>query len=153
MATGSYILVGLGDCPAVLATVADRALSRHAALKQWSGRKIIDDLASEGTLIHSPSTPASPGAYKDIGAVVAAAEHAGLARRVARLRPLICIKGLARLTDAAENAIIDSFERGRALLQHLIWGSSETWAQLYYVPLSSILLPTRSGHRLLESVR
>ena len=55
-------------------------------------------------------------------------------------------QGLARLTGAAENAIIDSFERGRALLQHLIWGSSETWAQLYYVPLSSILLPTRSGH-------
>jgi len=25
--------------------------------------------------------------------VVAAAEHAGLARRVARLRPVICIKG------------------------------------------------------------
>ena len=28
---------GLGDCRAVLATVADRAHSRHAALKQWSG--------------------------------------------------------------------------------------------------------------------
>ena len=70
----------------MLATVADRAHSRHAALKQWSGRKIIDDLASEGTLIHSPSHPAaSPGAYKGIGAVVAAAENAGLARRVARL--------------------------------------------------------------------
>jgi RNA-splicing ligase RtcB len=35
----------------------------------------------------------APGAYKNVGAVVAAAEHAGLARRVARLRPLICIKG------------------------------------------------------------
>jgi tRNA-splicing ligase RtcB len=35
----------------------------------------------------------APGAYKAVGAVVAAAEHAGLARRVARLRPLICIKG------------------------------------------------------------
>jgi len=33
------------------------------------------------------------GAYKDVNAVVAAAEQAGLARRVARLRPLICIKG------------------------------------------------------------
>jgi RNA-splicing ligase RtcB len=31
--------------------------------------------------------------YEDVGTVVAAAEHAGLARRVARLRPLICIKG------------------------------------------------------------
>jgi RNA-splicing ligase RtcB len=35
----------------------------------------------------------APGAYKDVTAVVAAAEEAGLARRVARLRPLICIKG------------------------------------------------------------
>jgi SHS2 domain-containing protein len=35
----------------------------------------------------------APGAYKDVSGVVAAAEHAGLARRVARLRPLICIKG------------------------------------------------------------
>jgi tRNA-splicing ligase RtcB len=35
----------------------------------------------------------APGAYKDVGAVVLAAEHAGLARRVARLTPMICIKG------------------------------------------------------------
>jgi tRNA-splicing ligase RtcB (3'-phosphate/5'-hydroxy nucleic acid ligase) len=35
----------------------------------------------------------APGAYKDVGAVVRAAENAGLARRVARLRPLVCIKG------------------------------------------------------------
>ncbi|QWG20242.1 RtcB family protein [Bradyrhizobium sediminis] len=33
------------------------------------------------------------GLAQDVGAVVAAAEHAGLARSVARLRPLICIKG------------------------------------------------------------
>ncbi len=48
-------------------------------------------------LIRSPSTRGvaeeAPGAYKDVDAVVAAAEHAGLARRVARLQPLICIKG------------------------------------------------------------
>jgi tRNA-splicing ligase RtcB len=35
----------------------------------------------------------APGAYKDVGAVVAVAERAGLARRVARLKPLISIKG------------------------------------------------------------
>jgi len=33
------------------------------------------------------------GAYKDVSAVVLASERAGLARRVARLRPLVCIKG------------------------------------------------------------
>lgn len=35
----------------------------------------------------------APGAYKDVSAVVDAADHAGLARKVARVRPLICIKG------------------------------------------------------------
>jgi tRNA-splicing ligase RtcB len=35
----------------------------------------------------------APGAYKDVAAVVQAAERAGLARRVARLDPMICIKG------------------------------------------------------------
>ena len=101
MGTGSYILVGetAAEEKAFSSAChgAGRALSRHAALKRWSGRQIVDHLASEGILIRSPSTRGiaeeAPGAYKDVGAVVAAAEHAGLARRVARLRPLICIKG------------------------------------------------------------
>jgi len=101
MGTGSYVLVGAATSEAKAFSSAchgaGRALSRHAALKQWSGRKIVDDLASQGILIRSPSTRGvaeeAPGAYKDVGAIVAAAEHAGLARRVARLRPLVCIKG------------------------------------------------------------
>jgi tRNA-splicing ligase RtcB (3'-phosphate/5'-hydroxy nucleic acid ligase) len=101
MGTGSYVLVGETTSEAKAFSSAchgaGRALSRHAALKQWSGRKIVDDLASRGILIRSPSTRGvaeeAPGAYKDVGAVVAAAEQAGLARRVARLRPLVCIKG------------------------------------------------------------
>jgi tRNA-splicing ligase RtcB (3'-phosphate/5'-hydroxy nucleic acid ligase) len=101
MGTGSYVLVGLkaGEEKAFSSAChgAGRAMSRHSALKRWSGRKIIDHLAVQGILIRSPSTRGvaeeAPGAYKDVGAVVAAAEHAGLARRVARLRPLICIKG------------------------------------------------------------
>jgi tRNA-splicing ligase RtcB len=48
-------------------------------------------------LIRPPSTRGvaekAPDAYKGVGAVMAAAECAGLARRVARLRPMICIKG------------------------------------------------------------
>jgi tRNA-splicing ligase RtcB len=35
----------------------------------------------------------APGAYKDVAAVVDAAHEAGLARKVARLEPLICVKG------------------------------------------------------------
>ena len=101
MGTGSYILVGeaTGEQKAFSSAChgAGRAMSRHAALKQWSGRKVMDDLAAQGILIRSPSTRGvaeeAPGAYKNVDAVVAAAEHAGLSRRVARLRPLICIKG------------------------------------------------------------
>ena len=101
MGTSSYILVGLAGSErksfASACHGAGRALSRHAALKQWNGRKVVDDLAAQGIMIRSPSARGvaeeAPGAYKDVGAVVAAAEQAGLARRVAQLRPLICIKG------------------------------------------------------------
>ena len=101
MGTGSYILVGEATAEnkafASACHGAGRALSRHAALKQWSGRKIVDDLAEQGIIIKSPSmrgvAEEAPGAYKDVTAVVTAAEQAGLARRVARLRPMICIKG------------------------------------------------------------
>ena len=101
MGTGSYILVGdsVAEQKAFASAChgAGRALSRHAALKQWNGRKVVDDLAERGIIIRSPSmrgvAEEAPGAYKDVAAVVAAAEQAGLARRVARLRPLICIKG------------------------------------------------------------
>lgn len=101
MGTGSYILVGeaSGEARAFSSAChgAGRALSRHAALRQWSGRKVVDDLGAQGILIRSPSlrgvAEEAPGAYKDVSAVVVAAERAGLARRVTRLRPLICVKG------------------------------------------------------------
>jgi tRNA-splicing ligase RtcB (3'-phosphate/5'-hydroxy nucleic acid ligase) len=101
MGTGSYILAGdaASEQKAFSSAChgAGRAMSRHAALKHWSGRKIIDDLAAAGIVIRSPSprgvAEEAPGAYKDVGAVVVAAERAGLARRIARLRPLICVKG------------------------------------------------------------
>jgi tRNA-splicing ligase RtcB len=35
----------------------------------------------------------APDAYKDVSAVVDAADAAGLANKVARVEPLICIKG------------------------------------------------------------
>ena len=51
----------------------------------------------KGVLIRSRSfrgvAEEAPGAYKDVNAVAEAAEHAGLARRVARLVPVICVKG------------------------------------------------------------
>jgi tRNA-splicing ligase RtcB len=72
-------------------------MSRHQALRTWKGRALVDQLAARGIIIKSPSmrgiAEEAPDAYKDVAAVVDAADAAGLARKVARLEPLICIKG------------------------------------------------------------
>jgi tRNA-splicing ligase RtcB len=72
-------------------------MSRHQARKHWHGRQLVDELARRGILIRSPSfrgvAEEAPGAYKDVAAVVEAAEKAGIARKVARLKPMVCIKG------------------------------------------------------------
>lgn len=101
MGTASYILAGNPTSEAVaLASAchgAGRTMSRTQATKRWQGREVVRGLESEGVLIRSPSlrgvAEEAPGAYKDVSAVVLASERAGLARRVARLRPLVCIKG------------------------------------------------------------
>ncbi len=101
MGTASYVLVGAaGSAGRAFASAchgAGRAMSRHAARKRWRGREIQDDLGLRGILVRSPSmrgiAEEAPDAYKDVDAVVEAAERAGLARRVARLTPLVCIKG------------------------------------------------------------
>jgi tRNA-splicing ligase RtcB len=72
-------------------------MSRHQALRQWHGRDVVKDLAVRGILIRSPSmrgiAEEAPGAYKDVSEVVDAADEAKLARKVARLEPLVCVKG------------------------------------------------------------
>jgi tRNA-splicing ligase RtcB len=101
MGTESYILVGVAQsldrsfgssCHG-----AGRSMSRHQALRRWRGREIVDELAARGVIVRSPSmrgiAEEAPGAYKDVTGVVEAAERAGLSRRVARLEPVVCIKG------------------------------------------------------------
>lgn len=99
MGTSSYILAGLGSTDAFASAChgAGRSMSRHQATRRWQGREVVDDLAARGILIRSPSlrgvAEEAPGAYKDIDAVVDAAESARLAKKVARMTPVICIKG------------------------------------------------------------
>jgi tRNA-splicing ligase RtcB len=101
MGTSSYILAGTshGETAAFSSSChgAGRQMSRHQALRQWSGRQLIDQLAARGIIIRSPSqrgvAEEAPGAYKDVRAVVDAAHAAKLSTKVARLEPLICIKG------------------------------------------------------------
>ncbi|HJS32794.1 MAG TPA: RtcB family protein [Alphaproteobacteria bacterium] len=102
MGTSSYVMAGSGraDTECAFASAchgAGRSMSRHAATKRWDGRRLIEELAARGIVIMSRSmrgvAEEAPGAYKDVTAVVDAAHEAGLARKVARLAPLICIKG------------------------------------------------------------
>jgi tRNA-splicing ligase RtcB (3'-phosphate/5'-hydroxy nucleic acid ligase) len=101
MGTASYVLVGTSEGMDLAfgsaCHGAGRRMSRHQALKQWRGQEVIDHLTSRGILIRSPSlrgvAEEAPGAYKDVEDVVEAAHAAKLAHKVARLDPLICIKG------------------------------------------------------------
>ena len=101
MGTGSYILAGTAASEALAWSSAShgagRAMSRHQALRQWRGRQVVDELAARGILIRTRSmrgvAEEAPGAYKDVDLVAEATERAGLARRVAFLRPRVCIKG------------------------------------------------------------
>jgi tRNA-splicing ligase RtcB len=101
MGTSSFVLVGTPESEArAFASAchgAGRRMSRHQATRTWAGRQVIEELADRGIIVLSPSARGvaeeAPGAYKDVSAVVDAAERAGLARKVARLVPLICIKG------------------------------------------------------------
>jgi len=101
MGTASYVLVGTetSEQRAFSSSChgAGRAMSRNQARKRWQGQQLVRQLADRGTLIRSPSlrgvAEEAPGAYKDVDAVVDLAEAAGLSQKVARLAPLICIKG------------------------------------------------------------
>ena len=101
MGTGSYVLAGVETSEARAFSSAShgagRAMSRHQALKQWQGRQLVDALRERGILIRTRSmrgvAEEAPGAYKDVDLVAASTEGAGLARRVAFLRPLACVKG------------------------------------------------------------
>ena len=101
MGTCSYVLCGteVSEQRAFSSAChgAGRAISRRKALKQWRGRELLDDLAARGIIIRSPSlrgvAEEAPLAYKDVSTVVDVADKAGLARKVARLEPVVCIKG------------------------------------------------------------
>lgn len=101
MGTGSYILAGTERSESLAFSSAchgaGRAMSRQQAARRWRGRQVVDELAARGILIRSPSSRGiaeeAPGAYKDVVEVVDATDAAGLARKVAKVEPLICIKG------------------------------------------------------------
>ena len=72
-------------------------MSRRQAIKTWHGKDVVRRLAEKNIIIRGTSlrgiAEEAPGAYKDVTVVVDATEKAGLAKKVAKLEPVICIKG------------------------------------------------------------
>jgi tRNA-splicing ligase RtcB len=101
MGTSSYILAGTNESMGIAfgsaCHGAGRSLSRTAAAKQFKGGEIIRTLAGRNIIIKSDSmrglAEEAPDAYKNVSAVVEATQNAGLAKKVAKVKPLICIKG------------------------------------------------------------
>jgi tRNA-splicing ligase RtcB (3'-phosphate/5'-hydroxy nucleic acid ligase) len=95
MGTASYVLARVPDGGAFFPTChgAGRRMSRH----QVQGQRLRAELARAGVEVRADSdrglAEETPAAYKDVDEVIATCEQAGLARRVARLRPVGVIKG------------------------------------------------------------
>jgi tRNA-splicing ligase RtcB len=101
MGTESYVLVGTGQAMEIsfgsTCHGAGRVMSRSQALKKIWGADLKRELEEQGLVIRAGSTKGlaeeAPAAYKNVSQVVEVVHGAGLARKVARLRPLAVIKG------------------------------------------------------------
>ncbi len=101
MGTASWVLVGteksmersLGSC----CHGAGRTMSRRKAKRSINGSELRRDLEELGIKVRAGSMPGlaeeAPAAYKDVDAVVEVVTGAGIAKRVARLRPVAVVKG------------------------------------------------------------
>jgi tRNA-splicing ligase RtcB len=76
---------------------AGRTMSRKKAKKIIRGSTLREDLEGRGIQIRAGSMPGlaeeAPDAYKDVDRVVNVVHGAGIAKRVAKLRPIAVIKG------------------------------------------------------------
>jgi tRNA-splicing ligase RtcB len=101
MGTASYVLVGTADAMeesfGTCCHGAGRTMSRAAARKKIHGATLRQELEAQGIRVRAGSMAGlaeeAPDAYKDIDAVIKVVDGAGLARKVARLRPLAVMKG------------------------------------------------------------
>jgi tRNA-splicing ligase RtcB len=97
----SYVLVGTDgayrDTFGSSCHGAGRRWSRSQAKRQARGQAVIKDLESRGIIVMAAGVATvaeeMPEAYKDVADVVRIVHAAGVARRVAQLRPIGVIKG------------------------------------------------------------
>jgi tRNA-splicing ligase RtcB len=101
MGTASWVLAGApGSMKETFGSVchgAGRLLSRTAARKGRDARQVQRELEERGIIVRSETRDGIleevPEAYKDVDEVIEVVHNAGLARKVARLRPMGVIKG------------------------------------------------------------
>jgi tRNA-splicing ligase RtcB len=101
MGTSSYVLAGRpGAMERSFGTVchgAGRRMSRTRARKEIGGAELRRRLEGDGIVVRGASdrglAEEAPFAYKDVERVVGVVERAGLAARVAELRPIGVVKG------------------------------------------------------------
>jgi tRNA-splicing ligase RtcB len=101
MGTRSWVMLGteksmqqsFGSC----AHGAGRVMSRSKAKRSIRGDKLLQQLQAKGIKVHARSMPGlaeeAPQAYKDVEEVVQVVADAGIAQKVARVRPIAVIKG------------------------------------------------------------
>ncbi|TET49006.1 MAG: RtcB family protein, partial [Anaerolineales bacterium] len=101
MGTASYVLVGTEKAMEMTfgssCHGAGRMMSRTKARKRIHGAELKQQLEKRGIVVRAGSNRGlaeeAPGAYKDVNRVVEVVHDAGIARKVALLRPLSVIKG------------------------------------------------------------
>ncbi len=101
MGTSSYIMRGTEN--AMETTFgstchgAGRRMSRHAAIKQFWGGKVKEDLLKKGIVSQAPHPKSlaeeAPGAYKNVDDVIESVHGAGISLKAVRMTPLGVLKG------------------------------------------------------------
>lgn len=101
MGTSSYILrgtdYGMEETFGSALHGAGRAMSRRAAKRQYPAKSVVHRMRQLGITVRAHGKHAiseeAPGAYKDIETVINAMHGSGIVQKVARVKPLVCLKG------------------------------------------------------------
>ncbi|MEW6567534.1 MAG: RtcB family protein [Chloroflexota bacterium] len=101
MGTASWVLLGTEESMRLsfgsTCHGAGRVMSRHQAKRSIRGERLRQELEAQGVRIQAGSMPGlaeeAPQAYKQVDDVVEVVAQAGIAVRVARLKPVVVVKG------------------------------------------------------------
>jgi tRNA-splicing ligase RtcB len=101
MGTASYVLHGtqtaMEETFGSTAHGAGRVLSRSQAKKDYNPEDIVNNMESNGIKVKATSknviAEEAPGAYKDVDSVVRVSDSTGIAKLVAKVKPLAVTKG------------------------------------------------------------